>query len=204
MISAPTGPSQNVKGSTIAMVVSGPMPGSTPMMVPSRQPMKQSSRFCQVSATAKPIPILPRKPVSAGPTPSKRSISEHRRPQRDRHFQREDEDADIDGDQHRRERREPQRPQQRAGGARQNGGDRERADEADGLEQEREGKRRERDQQQRFPGPAFGRLARADQARGGERAAERDQQRANRARKVARAHVAGGPEIEIAGEPQDG
>src|SRR5438132_6817484 len=149
MISAPTGPSQNVNGSTIAMVVSGPMPGSTPMMVPSRQPMKQSSRFCQVSATAKPIPILPRKEASV-------SISEHRRPQRDRHFQREDEDADIDGDQHRRERRERQRPQQRAGGARQNGDDGERADEAERLEQEREGKRRERDQQQRFPGPAFG------------------------------------------------
>ncbi len=41
-------------------------------------------------------------------------------------------------------------------------------------------------------------LARAQQRRDGERAAERDQQRADRARKVARAHVAGAAEIEIA------
>jgi hypothetical protein len=40
MISADTGGSAYVAGSSIAMVATGPMPGSTPISVPSRQPMK--------------------------------------------------------------------------------------------------------------------------------------------------------------------
>jgi hypothetical protein len=40
MISAATGGSVYVIGSSIAMVVDGPRPGSTPISVPSRQPMK--------------------------------------------------------------------------------------------------------------------------------------------------------------------
>ena len=41
MISAATGGSAYVAGNSMAMVATGPMPGSTPMSVPSRQPMKQ-------------------------------------------------------------------------------------------------------------------------------------------------------------------
>ncbi len=48
----------NEIGSSIATVVTGPMPGSTPMTVPSRTPMKQYMTFCSVSATAKPSPRL--------------------------------------------------------------------------------------------------------------------------------------------------
>ena len=55
MITAPTGVSQNVTGRISAIVVSGPMPGSTPIAVPMRQPRKQSPMFCHVSATPKPI-----------------------------------------------------------------------------------------------------------------------------------------------------
>ncbi len=51
MMSAPGGQTQNVKGRIIAMVVSGPMPGSTPIAVPTRQPMKHKKRFCADSAT---------------------------------------------------------------------------------------------------------------------------------------------------------
>ena len=40
-ISADSGDSVNEIGSSIATVVTGPMPGSTPMMVPSRTPRKQ-------------------------------------------------------------------------------------------------------------------------------------------------------------------
>src|SRR5689334_6456366 len=54
MISAATGATLKVMGSSIAIVASGPMPGSTPMRVPRKQPMKQYQRFCQVSATLKP------------------------------------------------------------------------------------------------------------------------------------------------------
>src|SRR5690349_10280942 len=36
------------------MVASGPMPGSTPTMLPTRTPMKHHSRLCGSSATPKP------------------------------------------------------------------------------------------------------------------------------------------------------
>jgi hypothetical protein len=41
MMSAETGGSTNVSGSSIAIVASGPMPGSTPISVPRKTPMKQ-------------------------------------------------------------------------------------------------------------------------------------------------------------------
>jgi hypothetical protein len=41
MISAASGCSVNEIGSSMATVVTGPIPGSTPMTVPSRTPMKQ-------------------------------------------------------------------------------------------------------------------------------------------------------------------
>src|SRR5882757_4990706 len=88
MIRAPTGGIQKVTGRIIAMVVSGPIPGSTPIAVPIRQPKKQRPMFCQVSATPKPITILER--TSA--------ISKRCRPQRDRNLQRDNENADIGDD----------------------------------------------------------------------------------------------------------
>src|SRR5687768_16834297 len=54
MISADTGGSAYVAGSSMAMVAAGPTPGSTPMAVPSTQPMKQYSRLIGVKATPKP------------------------------------------------------------------------------------------------------------------------------------------------------
>src|SRR5512137_3102337 len=58
MISADTGGSVNVTGSSIAMVATGPMPGSTPISVPSSTPKKQYSRLVADSATPKPMPRL--------------------------------------------------------------------------------------------------------------------------------------------------
>src|SRR6476620_437956 len=54
MMRAETGGSAYVAGSSMAMVATGPMPGSTPISVPSRQPMKQYSRLIGVKATPKP------------------------------------------------------------------------------------------------------------------------------------------------------
>src|SRR5581483_8411600 len=54
MISAPTGATLKVIGNSIAMVASGPMPGSTPIKVPTETPIRQYSRFCQEKATSKP------------------------------------------------------------------------------------------------------------------------------------------------------
>ena len=54
MISAPTGGSPNVIGSSIAIVASGPMPGSTPISVPTSVPIRHRPRLVGVIATEKP------------------------------------------------------------------------------------------------------------------------------------------------------
>ena len=45
MMRAETGGTLKVIGSSIAIVASGPMPGSTPISVPTKTPMKQNQRF---------------------------------------------------------------------------------------------------------------------------------------------------------------
>src|SRR5215831_6854428 len=70
MISAEVGLSVTVTGSSMAMVATGPMPGSTPISVPSRQPTRQKNRFCRLAAALKPTIRLPRMSISAA--------SEHR------------------------------------------------------------------------------------------------------------------------------
>src|SRR6266545_6186844 len=54
MMSAEAGGKPKVKGSSIATVVSGEMPGNTPTSVPIMTPAKQNSRFCQLAAVARP------------------------------------------------------------------------------------------------------------------------------------------------------
>src|SRR5215467_13541824 len=54
MMSADTGGSVKVIGSSIAIVADGPIPGSTPIRVPTSTPMKQYQRFCRLRATLKP------------------------------------------------------------------------------------------------------------------------------------------------------
>src|SRR5215213_3615087 len=54
MISAPTGGRPNVIGSSIAIVASGPMPGNTPISVPTSAPMRQRPILVGVTATPKP------------------------------------------------------------------------------------------------------------------------------------------------------
>src|SRR5215472_1191699 len=66
MISAPTGGSPKVTGSSMVMVAMGPMPGSTPIRVPTRHPRKQSPRLCSVKATENPSSRLERSALTAG------------------------------------------------------------------------------------------------------------------------------------------
>src|SRR5438067_13174056 len=54
MISAPTGGRPKVIGNSIAIVAKGPMPGSTPISVPTSAPIRQSPRLVGVTATPKP------------------------------------------------------------------------------------------------------------------------------------------------------
>ncbi len=55
MISAAVGSTLAVSGSSIATVSAGPMPGSTPIAVPRKQPTSAHIRFSGVMATAKPL-----------------------------------------------------------------------------------------------------------------------------------------------------
>ena len=54
MISAPTGGSPKVIGSSIATVAMVPMPGNTPTSVPTRAPTRHSIRLIGVKATPNP------------------------------------------------------------------------------------------------------------------------------------------------------
>src|SRR5215468_6504302 len=59
MMSAPVGSTLKVSGNSMAMVAIGPMPGSTPIKVPTRHPTKASRRLTGDNAVAKPSPRLP-------------------------------------------------------------------------------------------------------------------------------------------------
>src|SRR5260221_6262989 len=54
MISDAVGGRWKVMGSSMAMVATGPMPGSTPIRVPTMQPIRQYSRFWRLTATLRP------------------------------------------------------------------------------------------------------------------------------------------------------
>ena len=54
MMSAPTGGRPKVIGSSMAMVASDPMPGSTPISVPTSAPIRQSTTLVGVTATPMP------------------------------------------------------------------------------------------------------------------------------------------------------
>jgi hypothetical protein len=54
MMNALMGSRPNVTGNSTATVSAGPMPGNTPIAVPSVVPSSAHSRFCAVSAFTKP------------------------------------------------------------------------------------------------------------------------------------------------------
>ena len=54
MISAPTGGRPKVIGSSMAMVASEPMPGSTPIRVPTSAPIRHRNMLVGVNATPMP------------------------------------------------------------------------------------------------------------------------------------------------------
>src|SRR5262245_45998089 len=81
MISAPTGGSPNVIGSSMAMVATEPMPGSTPINVPTSAPIRQNSRFHGVAATENPSARLARRSCMIN------SLASEPRPQLERQIQ---------------------------------------------------------------------------------------------------------------------
>src|SRR5688572_24091216 len=92
MMSAATGGTLKVSGSSIAIVASGPMPGSTPIRVPSSTPMKQNQRFCSVSATVNPKMRLLNSSMSVFPDPLDHRIGQPEAP--DEYRQGKNDEAD--------------------------------------------------------------------------------------------------------------
>ena len=64
MIRPDTGSRWKVSGSSIAMVAIGPMPGSTPIKVPTMAPTKAKPRLAGVSATPKPMARLSKNSIA--------------------------------------------------------------------------------------------------------------------------------------------
>src|SRR5258706_6254199 len=93
MMSADAGASPKVNGSSIATVVSGEMPGSTPSSVPIIRPAKQNSRFCQVAAVARPSARLSNNSTRSSPEPERQAetLDEQQRRERCHHQAEHDE-----------------------------------------------------------------------------------------------------------------
>src|ERR1044072_5780891 len=75
MISEDNGSSPKVIGSSIAMVGIGPMPGSTPISVPRKQPISAKPMFCQDAAALKPVARLANRSTSVAP-PDRQRLTE--------------------------------------------------------------------------------------------------------------------------------
>src|SRR6266540_3003579 len=88
MISADTGCSAYVVGSSIAIVATGPMPGSTPISVPSSTPTNAYSALTGVSATENPSARCEKSSIA-------RSSA---RPRPDRQLQLESDHEHADGE----------------------------------------------------------------------------------------------------------
>src|SRR4030095_12601370 len=103
MMSAATGLRLKVIGSSMAMVATGPMPGSTPISVPSITPIRQYSKCIGEIATPKPRIRLLKISIAAS---ADRAVFDEARADRERqrqpfheHQHREhDQDQEQDGD----------------------------------------------------------------------------------------------------------
>src|SRR5262245_11363248 len=95
MISAATGGTLKVIGSSMAIVASGPMPGSTPIRVPRNTPMKQYHRFWRVRATVKPNTRLLKSSILVAP----QSLDERIRQTQSLDEHEHGEDGQADGQQ---------------------------------------------------------------------------------------------------------
>src|SRR3972149_1430043 len=72
MTSDPSGSSWKVSGNRIAIAGIGPIPGSTPISVPRRQPSSASPIFLNVAAAVNPVARLLRKSNSISAAPPRR------------------------------------------------------------------------------------------------------------------------------------
>src|SRR5262245_36097911 len=169
MIRAPTGGRPKVIGSSMAMVATEPMPGSTPINVPTSAPIRQNTRFHGVAATEKPSARLARRSCMTD------SLGSEPRPELERQIQQIDEqkqgkhrhdDSSADGfDTPGFGRTEPGDDERREGGE----------DETGLADRQGEDENRHRDPEGATHGIAFERLAFGEHAHGRDGDAERHQ-----------------------------
>src|SRR6185503_713249 len=77
MISAVAGCRAKVDGSSRAMAPTGPMPGSTPTIVPTSTPTKHASRLPGIIATPNPYMRPSIGPTLSSPAAGQRDVEEH-------------------------------------------------------------------------------------------------------------------------------
>src|SRR5882762_6246744 len=121
----------------MATVATGPMPGSTPISVPTRQPTSAKPRLTHVPATPKPSAILFTKSTSP------------LRPDRDRQREAPDEDRHAHGDEHQCRDGDLDDAHVTAGDAADEDQQGRPDDEPEALDRERERDEGERDEHQR-------------------------------------------------------
>src|SRR5687768_2254012 len=181
MMSAATGFSLNVRGSSIAIAASGPMPGRTPITVPTRTPMKQYVRFSSESATLKPRARLGKSSASASTSaPGEEPV---------RQLEPVDEQSHRAADQQDDQDDELEHPGIAPGERARDDEGEEGGHEARFLDQQPEGGKRGEQPQQGTPSPRpDARACRPVGAARGERA-DHDQDDAEPGRKIARTHA---------------
>src|SRR5262249_7053640 len=194
MISAPTGESQKGTGRIIAMVVSGPIPGRTPMAGPITQPKKQSATVCQVSAMPNPMTILERMS----------GMSEGRWPERNGNFQAKNENAGISDNQDKAQQQQWNNLRPSLGKRRHQNHDGQREDNSKRTQKQRKCKAGKRNEGERPPPHAIRSLRRLHDRHRRKRKAKHNQKAAHEPREITRAHCLGGSGLEIPTEPQSG
>src|SRR6476661_247386 len=180
MISADTGCSAYVVGNSIAMVATGPMPGSTPISVPSSAPISAYSRLTGVSATPKPTARWPIRSMASFLLPPG--------PDRQLQLQPDDEYSDGEGSEQNTGDQRFARAELVACGARRHDQQHRRQRDADGAHDRAEQHDAAQYDDERPPAERWHR--RADRARCAQRedCAEDDEQDAEDAREITGTH----------------
>src|SRR6266545_2195318 len=198
MMMAPVGSSPKVTGRSIVIVAIGPMPGRTPMSVPTTHPMNASPRFWSENATEKPSarcetrPSIDRLHVDdAGDNQD-----------RDREAERELEQADAERRHDEREHHELDRPRLGRRGAAHDDDDRARQREPDRADGEGEREDRERHEYRPAQRPAAERLSALHQRGDGEDGAPGEDEERDRARERPRSDRAQSPDGKVGARPE--
>src|SRR5437868_9908910 len=185
MMRAETGsPIWKVIGSSMAMVAVAPMPGSTPIKVPRRTPMRQKSRFHSVEAVVKPrmrlsmssiLPsLLETEPRTEGAVRQVQTLAEDEIGE-ERHTGRQDERGE--------------RFHLHAGEGRREGGDEDGGHETHAPDRQAEENRRGKDQQHAAPGEGADGLALDARRLDEHDDAEQHQYAGEQQREIARPHA---------------